>query len=209
MLPYCIYVLLSRKDRILYHGFTTNLEGRLKDHAAGRTRSTRSRRPLILIHSEYYIVKTDAVRRERYFKTAQGRRMLKLLLRDTLVELKYRPMIKVEPLGAKDMKESPNETIWNKSFNWEARKPGSRAKLTSWRESERSSTFPPRDLSHLNLDGFFVRKLGREVSPEPRRRERSSTSVPFSKCWIAFPTKFDNLLPLGVNQGNLCLLKRR
>ena len=111
MLPYCVYVLLSLKDRILYHGFTSNLEERLKDHTAGRTKSTRARRPFILIHSEYYLQKSDAMRRERYFKTAEGRRMLKLLLRDTLVELKYRPMIKVAPIELKDNKKSGDKNF--------------------------------------------------------------------------------------------------
>ena len=104
MLPYCVYVLISLKDRILYHGFTRNLEERLKDHAAGNTTSTRSRRPLVLIHSEYYLLKTDALRREKYFKTAQGRRMLKLLLKDTLSELCYRPLRGNASSKPKDMK---------------------------------------------------------------------------------------------------------
>ena len=92
MLLYCVYVLLSLKDRILYHGFTSNLEERLKDHSQGKTKSTKGRRPLVLLHAEYYLSKTDALRRERYFKTAQGRRMLKLLLRDTLLKMQYRPI---------------------------------------------------------------------------------------------------------------------
>ena len=104
MLPYCVYVLLSIKDRILYHGFTTNLEARLKDHAAGRTMSTRKRRPFVLIYAEYHLKKTDALRRERYFKTAQGRRMLKLLLRDTLFDLKYKPIKKDTSSGDRDSK---------------------------------------------------------------------------------------------------------
>ena len=121
VLPYCVYVLLSLKDRVLYHGYTTNLEERLKDHAAGRTMSTRPRRPFILIHSEYFLRKSDALRRERYFKTAQGRRMLKLLLRDTLVELKYRPLLKDSPLVPKDMNESSDEPSWSIFFNLEHR----------------------------------------------------------------------------------------
>jgi hypothetical protein len=36
---------------------------------------------------EFYLSKLDALRREKYFKTDQGKRMLKLILRDTLKEL--------------------------------------------------------------------------------------------------------------------------
>ena len=87
MLPYCTHVLFSLKDRKFYLGFTTNLSRRLSDHSQGKTTSTRFRRPLILIHSEFYLSKLDALRREKYFKTDQGKRMLKLILRDTLKEL--------------------------------------------------------------------------------------------------------------------------
>lgn len=90
MLPYCVYILFSEKDRLLYHGFTTNLPKRIQNHQKGKTKSTASRRPLVLIHSEFYISKKDAMRREQYFKTAQGKRMVKLVLRETLWVLKYR-----------------------------------------------------------------------------------------------------------------------
>ncbi|WP_424281408.1 GIY-YIG nuclease family protein [Eudoraea sp.] len=40
ILPYCIYVLQSQRDLLLYRGFTTNLEQRIRNHNAGKTRST-------------------------------------------------------------------------------------------------------------------------------------------------------------------------
>lgn len=89
MLPYCVYVLFSQKDRLLYIGFTTCLSKRLLNHQQGRTKSTASRRPLRLLHAEYFLSKKDVMRRERYLKTTQGKRMLKLMLRETLRELSY------------------------------------------------------------------------------------------------------------------------
>ena len=89
ILPYCVYVLQSENDLLLYHGFTTNLHKRLKDHNAGKTISTSKRRPLRLVFCEFFLSKKDAVRRERYFKTTQGKRMLKLLIRHTLVYIEY------------------------------------------------------------------------------------------------------------------------
>ncbi|MDG1571277.1 GIY-YIG nuclease family protein [Robiginitalea sp. M366] len=88
MLPYCVYVLYSLRDVLLYHGFTTNLGARLANHNQGKTKSTKGRRPLMVIHSEYYLSKSDALRRERYFKTTMGKRMLKLILRHTLMQLR-------------------------------------------------------------------------------------------------------------------------
>ena len=89
ILPYCVYVLQSRKDLGLYYGYSTKLEERIIDHNRGRTDSTRIRRPLKLIYCEFFLNKKDAKRRESYFKTTQGRRMLKLLLRETLKEINY------------------------------------------------------------------------------------------------------------------------
>ena len=89
VLPYCVYVLQSERDLRLYHGYTTNLQNRLIDHNQGKTDSTSKRRPLKLIYCEFFLSKRDAKRREKYFKTSQGKRMLKLLLRCTLKEINY------------------------------------------------------------------------------------------------------------------------
>ena len=89
ILPYCVYVLQSRRDLLLYHGYTTNLEKRIIDHNRGKTKSTSKRRPMKLIYCEFFINKSDALRREKYFKTSQGKRMLKLLLRETFININY------------------------------------------------------------------------------------------------------------------------
>jgi putative endonuclease len=89
ILPYCVYVLQSKKDLLLYHGFTTNIVRRIKDHNKGNTISTSKRRPLKLVFCEFYMNKKDALRREKYLKTSQGKRMLKLMLRESLKGIEY------------------------------------------------------------------------------------------------------------------------
>lgn len=89
VLPYFIYVLQSQRDLLLYHGYTTNLEHRLIDYNKGKTTSTAKRRPLKLVYCEFFINKSDAKRREKYFKTTQGKRMLKLIIRHTLKQINY------------------------------------------------------------------------------------------------------------------------
>jgi putative endonuclease len=89
VLPYCVYVLQSERDLLLYHGFTTNLKKRINDHNKGSTISTSKRRPLRIIFCEFYLSKNDAIRREKYFKTQQGKRMLRLMLRETLKKVDY------------------------------------------------------------------------------------------------------------------------
>jgi putative endonuclease len=81
-----VYILHSEKDNGLYVGYTANIKNRLKDHNEGSVISTKARRPLKLLFLESYINKGDATRREIYLKTTVGRKMLKVMLRDTLRE---------------------------------------------------------------------------------------------------------------------------
>ena len=89
-LPFCVYILFSEKDHLLYIGFTTNIEKRLENHNAGLTTSTASRRPLRLIFCEHYLFETDARKREMYFKTTSGKKAIKLMLNSTLDKLGYK-----------------------------------------------------------------------------------------------------------------------
>ena len=91
-LPFCVYVLLSRKDNNFYVGYTTDLTRRMDEHFQGRNTSTAPRRPFILVHCEYYLAKTDAERRENYLKTAKGRRVLRLMLQDSLKTAEAQPV---------------------------------------------------------------------------------------------------------------------
>lgn len=87
---YYTYVLFSHKDNKLYIGFTTDLKNRLSEHATGRVRSTKNRRPLKLVHYEYFISKADAKAREVFLKSGFGRNQLKKALARTLTKLQYK-----------------------------------------------------------------------------------------------------------------------
>lgn len=82
-----VYVLHSAKDHQLYMGYTANLKRRLLAHTNGEVRSTKPRRPLTLIFYEAFRSKGDALRRERYFKTNEGKKMLRRIIRHTLREI--------------------------------------------------------------------------------------------------------------------------
>ena len=84
---YSVYVLHSQKDCQLYVGYSANLVRRMAEHDQGCVRSTRNRRPLHLIFHETYINQEDALRREKYLKTTQGKRALKHMLKCTLASL--------------------------------------------------------------------------------------------------------------------------
>lgn len=97
MKNYFVYVLLSEKDKELYIGFTHNLARRVAEHNSGKSPSTKARVPLLLIFYECYFSIKDAKRREQYFKTTYGKKALKLMLRETMVELGYRHMDRERP----------------------------------------------------------------------------------------------------------------
>ena len=78
---YC-YILFSLKDGKLYKGFSADIAKRFLKHAAGGTPSTKNRQPLVLIYTEQFLTKNEAINRERFFKSREGG----LLLLDILVE---------------------------------------------------------------------------------------------------------------------------
>ena len=86
-LKYCVYVLLSLKDNKFYIGSTSNLKQRLTDHFHGNSQSTAFRRPFKLILCEFFLSKSDALRREKYFKTSMGKKSLHLVARESIAKI--------------------------------------------------------------------------------------------------------------------------
>lgn len=78
-----VYFLLLNNGKI-YKGFTEDLKRRMNEHRFGKVASTKDKRPLKLICYEAYLLKSDAKRREKFLKTTEGRRLLKLQLKDIL-----------------------------------------------------------------------------------------------------------------------------
>ena len=81
---YYTYVLKSEKDGNLYVGFTRNLKLRFEQHKKGLVDSTKSRRPLNLIYYEACLNQEDAIKREKYLKTYNGRFFIKKRLKSYL-----------------------------------------------------------------------------------------------------------------------------
>ena len=63
-----LYIIKSQKDFGYYIGITDNIEKRLLEHNAGKTRSIKSRIPFVFVHSESYDTKTEARKREIQLK---------------------------------------------------------------------------------------------------------------------------------------------
>lgn len=71
------HILQSGKDGKMYTGSTKNLRLRFEQHGSGKVKSTKHRRPLILIYYEACLNENDARRREKVLKSYRGKMLLK------------------------------------------------------------------------------------------------------------------------------------
>jgi putative endonuclease len=72
------YVIQSISDHnSFYKGHCENLEKRLEQHNSGLTKSIRNKTPFKIVYFEEFEELESALRREKYFKNATGRRFLK------------------------------------------------------------------------------------------------------------------------------------
>lgn len=79
-----IYFLYSKNKKSVYVGCTKDLKKRLTEHKKGLVKSTKMRRPFVLIYKEEYTNLSIARRREKYLKSLYGYRERKRILKDYL-----------------------------------------------------------------------------------------------------------------------------
>ena len=77
---YYAYVLKSISHNFYYKGHCKDLHQRILQHNAGMTISIRPYLPFELAFFETFETEREAIEREKYFKTAAGRRFLKTKL---------------------------------------------------------------------------------------------------------------------------------
>ena len=70
-----VYVLLG-SNGLRYTGAARNLRERLRDHQAGRGKRTKNQRPLRLVYHEQASSYSEALVREAFLKSGQGRAWL-------------------------------------------------------------------------------------------------------------------------------------
>ena len=80
---YYTYFLKLNNGKI-YKGSTSDLKRRVQEHKNGKVASTKYHQPVTLLGYEAYRLKSDAVRREKFLKTTEGRRLFLQQFRDTL-----------------------------------------------------------------------------------------------------------------------------
>ena len=76
-----VYTLKSTTRDYIYVGLTQHPERRLREHNAGHTQSTKAYSPFEKFYQEELPDRTSARVREKYLKSAAGKRYLRKFLR--------------------------------------------------------------------------------------------------------------------------------
>jgi putative endonuclease len=76
-MSYFVYVLKSLSSGRSYVGSTNNLQSRLLRHNNNESKATKSKGPWKLMYQEAFPTRSQAVKREIYFKSVKGRIELK------------------------------------------------------------------------------------------------------------------------------------
>ncbi|WP_379969682.1 GIY-YIG nuclease family protein [Epilithonimonas sp. UC225_85] len=80
MEEFVVYILYSEKFNKTYVGFTSSIIDRIKSHNFLATKGyTIKFRPWTVIHTEFFNNKKDAMEREKFLKSGQGRLLVKSL----------------------------------------------------------------------------------------------------------------------------------
>lgn len=75
--------LTVKQQKLIYWGTGDIRRRYLKEHKKGLVQSTKGKSPL-LIHYEAYQLKSDAIRREKFLKTTDGKKLFRKQVRDLL-----------------------------------------------------------------------------------------------------------------------------
>jgi putative endonuclease len=75
-----VYILESQNGEGHYIGQTNDLEGRIERHNSGYEVSTKSGVPWLLVHSEGFLTRAEAMRREKEIKSYKGGKAFKRLI---------------------------------------------------------------------------------------------------------------------------------
>jgi putative endonuclease len=81
---YFVYVIQNQGSKRLYAGHTQDLEQRLGQHNCGITKSTKNRGRWELVYHESFATRGEAMRRERFLKSGQGREEIQRILTQRL-----------------------------------------------------------------------------------------------------------------------------
>ena len=78
---YSVYVLISQQNNSYYIGFTSkDPRVRLSEHNLGKNKYTNLHKPYRLVYYELNYCKSCALKREKFLKSGQGKKFIRLLI---------------------------------------------------------------------------------------------------------------------------------
>ena len=83
---YYVYFLKMNNGQI-YTGSTKDLRKRFTQHTLGLVQTTKKYLPVKMIGYEAYSLKSDALRREKFMKTTEGKRLFRQQYRDIITSV--------------------------------------------------------------------------------------------------------------------------
>lgn len=82
---FTVYVLYCASFEKIYIGYTSDIKNRLLSHNELATKGyTIKYRPWVIVYTEEYETKTDALRREKQLKSAAGRKFIWNIIEENL-----------------------------------------------------------------------------------------------------------------------------
>ena len=86
-MEFLVYILYSEKFDKTYVGFTSSLIERFKSHnELANSGFTTKFRPWLVLYVEVLSAKSDALKREKWFKTGVGREKIKAIKNELLLK---------------------------------------------------------------------------------------------------------------------------
>ena len=78
---YWVYILKNLREGKYYVGYTMNLGERIRQHNRGKSRWTKNKGGWVLVYSEHYRHKSEAISRENEIKRKKSRQYIEYLVR--------------------------------------------------------------------------------------------------------------------------------
>jgi len=79
-MKYYVYILKSKSSDKHYVGQTNNLERRLREHNSGKSTYTKKFIPWEIVYYEEKDNQAEAIKTEKFYKSASGRKKIKKIL---------------------------------------------------------------------------------------------------------------------------------
>ncbi len=75
-MEFFVCILKSLKDDRFYIGQTNDIASRIERHNSGQVTATKNRRPLVIIRTEKFATRAQAMQREKYLKSLKSQKYI-------------------------------------------------------------------------------------------------------------------------------------